>query len=120
MDENGQKTHLLLKDDQACTPIISGKDSDIDFLQKSSVGNKNNELSFDKGPCPCTNGATKHKSSIRSQSKSINVDDYNRQRIYEDRHSSCDEDQGDTLLIADLSPACSKVSCLQFVNNCTY
>lgn len=122
MDENGQQTHLLLKDDQACIPRISDEDLNIQhFPQKSSSSSKNNELSFDEGPsCPCTNGAIKHKSSIRSQNKSINVDDYKHQPVYEDRNSTCDDDQGDTLLIADLSPACSKVSCAQFVDHCTY
>ena len=71
--------------------------------------------SFDEGPCPCTNGNMKGKSFTKSQKTSsiTEVDVYPSQLDCEKSNNddgNCDVDEGDRLLIAHLSPVCSKVS----------
>ena len=70
--------------------------------------------SFDEGPCPCTNGNMKGKALTKSPKtdSTTAADVYPPQldceKSNKDDDNGCDG-EGDRLLIAHLSPVCSKV-----------
>ena len=66
--------------------------------------------SFDEGPCPCTNGSMKGKAII----KLPKTDSTTAADVYPPQ-SDCDG-ESDRLLIAHLSPTCSKVSYISASN----
>ena len=111
ISEDSGKHNSLSKDDQSSVPTILDDIPSSPFLQQSpSSAQKITRLSFEEGPCRCTNGTITSKSSIKTPKESNGEDGYTHQRLLASSTSSCYDGEGDSLLIADLSPACSKVN----------
>ena len=77
----------------------------------SPKSQENNKWSFQSGPCPCTNGHFKKKSE-KSTSKItfLSKNQVSKQVSSNRKLNSFSDEEGDSLLIADVSPSCSKVS----------
>ena len=107
-DEEKNDSRAVLKD------IIA---PDQHFPPKSQ---ENNKWSFHEGPCPCTNGHLMKKSekstpkiTFLSKNQVTKQISNNRKRnsfSNNRKRNSFSDEEGDSLLIADVSPSCSKVS----------
>ena len=81
---------------------------DQHFSPKSQ---ENNKWSFQSGPCPCTNGHLKKKSEKSSPRITfLSKNQVSKQISNNRKRNSFLDEEGDSLLIADVSPSCSKVS----------
>ena len=111
INEECPKQNALSEDTQAkVSTILNAGPSSPSLKQSPSAVQKTTKLAFEEGPCPCTNGTIKSKSSIKTPKESSSEDGYTQRHLLASRISSCYDGEGDSLLIADLSSTCSKVS----------
>ena len=77
----------------------------------SPQGQENTKWSFHEGPCPCTNGHLKKKSEKNTPKITfLSKNQVSKQISNNRKRNSFSDEEGDSLLIVDVSPSCSKVS----------